>query len=284
MLSYRHGFHAGNFADVFKHLTLVMAVRALARKDKPFRYLDTHAGAGRYDLASALAKKNREYEGGIERLRDAEEMPDAVRLYMEAVRAVNVGRSLRFYPGSPRLVRHFLRARDRMALCELHGTEAEALQKEFAGDRQTVVHHLDGYQGLKAFLPPPERRGLVLIDPAYELKNERGRALEALFAAWKRWPTGVFVWWRPLQDGPTEDWLKRRLAKAGIPSILSAELRIRDATEEPRMNGVGMVVVNPPWRMDEELEQAGTWLWRRLSIDGQGDFRMEWTARPVDNA
>jgi 23S rRNA (adenine2030-N6)-methyltransferase len=284
MLSYRHGFHAGNFADVFKHLALVMLVRALARKDKPFCYLDTHAGAGRYDLASVMAKKNREFEGGIERLRDAEDLPAAARLYMEAVRAFNSGSSLRFYPGSPRLVRHFLRPRDRMILCELHGTETEALQKEFAGDRQAAVHPIDGYQGLKAFLPPLERRGLVLIDPAYELQNERARALEALISAWKRWPTGVFAWWRPLQDGPTEDWLHRQLKKCGIPSILATELRIRDETSSLSMNGVGMILVNPPWRLDEELEQVGPWLWKRLSLDEEGGFRMEWAARPLDKA
>jgi 23S rRNA (adenine2030-N6)-methyltransferase len=279
MLSYRHGYHAGNFADVFKHLVASLLVRALLRKDKPFYYLDTHAGAGRYDLASALAKKNREFEGGIERLRDCPaDAPEAVRRYMDAVRALNAPDSLRFYPGSPQLIRHFLRPTDRMALCELHTTEIEALSQEFRGDKQATVYHQDGYQALKAFLPPKERRGLVLLDPAYELKNERASMLEALLGAYKRWPTGIFAAWRPLQDLASEEWLYRQIKKSGIPAVLTAELRIFDEALPKRMNGSGMLIINPPWRLEEELAQIGPWLWQRLSPQGEGGYHQEWLA------
>ncbi len=278
MLSYRHAFHAGNFADVFKHLILVLLVRAQLRKDKPFCYLDTHAGAGRYDLSSMMAKKNREHIGGIARLWDIADAPEAVRIYLDAVRAMNESAELRMYPGSPRLVRHFLRPKDRMILCELHSKEVQYLKEEFAGDRRVAVHSMDGYQALKACLPPLERRGLVLIDPAFELKNERMRLLEAFAAAHKRWPTGVYALWYPIQDKPAVDWFHRQLIRTGIPKILAAELRIFDEDLPLRMNGTGMIVVNPPWHLDEELEKLGPWLWKVLSPENRGGFTLNWLA------
>jgi len=276
MLSYRHGFHAGNFADVFKHVILSLLVRAQKRKDKPFFYLDTHAGAGRYELGSTMAQKNREFAGGISRIWKLDAVPDAVRVYLDAVRAVNTTPELKVYPGSPRIARHFLRAQDRMALCELHSKEAEHAQDEFAGDRQVTVHKLDGYQGLKAFLPPLEKRGMVLIDPAFELKDERARLLEAIVQAHKRFATGVYAIWYPIQDRAAVDWLHRQLARTGIRNILAAELRIFDEDVPLRMNGTGMAVINPPWRLDEELKSVGPWLWQALSPEGQGGFKLDW--------
>ena len=276
MLSYRHGFHAGNFADVFKHIVLSLLVRAQLRKDKPFFYLDTHAGAGRYELGSTMAQKNREFAGGIARLWGLAEAPEAARAYLDAVRALNAAPELRVYPGSPRIARHFLRAQDRMVLCELHGKEAEHLQAEFAGDRQVATRAGDGYQGLKAFLPPLEKRGLVLIDPPFELKDERARLLEAVAQAHKRFATGVYAIWYPIQDRAAVDWLRRQLVRTGIRNILAAELRIFDEDAPLRLNGSGMVVINPPWRLDEELETLGPWLWQALSPEGQGGFKLDW--------
>jgi 23S rRNA (adenine2030-N6)-methyltransferase len=276
MLSYRHAFHAGNFADVFKHLVLTLLVKAQLRKEKPFCYLDTHAGAGRYDLASGMARKNREYVGGIGRLWDCRDAPEEVNAYLSTVRSLNAAQTLRFYPGSPRIVRHFLRPGDRMILCDLHTTDTALLRTEFAGDKQAGVHHLDGYQGLKAFLPPPERRGLVLCDPAFELKDERTRLLEALTAAWRRWPTGVYAVWYPILDRATVDWFHRQLKRSGIRKVLLAELRIFDEDVPLRLNGSGMIVVNPPWRFDEQLTRLGPWLWNVLSPEGVGGFRLEW--------
>ncbi len=278
MLSYRHAFHAGNFADVFKHLILSLLVQAQLRKDKPFCYLDTHAGAGRYDLSSAMAKKNREYAGGITRLWDIADAPEAVRVYLDAVRSLNESAELTAYPGSPRIVRHFLRPKDRMILCELHSREVQHLKEEFPRDRQVTVHPMDGYQALKALLPPSERRGLVLIDPAFELKDERSRLMEAFAAAYKRWPTGIYAIWYPVQDKPTVDWFHRQLVRTGIAKILAAELRIFDEDIPLRMNGTGMIVVNPPWHLDEQLETLGPWLWKVLSPENQGGFKLHWLA------
>ncbi len=276
MLSYRHGFHAGNFADVFKHIILSLLVRAQLRKDKPFFYLDTHAGAGCYELGSAMAQKNREFAGGIARLWKLAEVPDAVRVYLEAVQAVNATPELHSYPGSPRITRHFLRPKDRMILCELHSKEAEHLQSEFHGDRQVATHNIDGYQGLRAFLPPVEKRGLILIDPAFELKDERARLLEAIIQAHKRFATGVYAIWYPIQDRQAVDWFHRQLVRSGIRNILAAELRIFDEDLPLRLNGTGMAIINPPWRLDEELKTLGPWLWSVLSPEVQGGVRLDW--------
>ncbi|MGX2038657.1 23S rRNA (adenine(2030)-N(6))-methyltransferase RlmJ [Methylocaldum sp. MU1018] len=278
MLSYRHGFHAGNHADVLKHLVLTLLIRSLLRKEKPFFYLDTHAAAGRYDLGSAMARKNREYETGIGPLWKVEDAPEAVRNYLEAVRALNGGGKLRFYPGSPRIVRHFLRPGDRMALSELHPNEVKILGEEFAGDKQVKIHHLDGYQALKALLPPPERRGVVLIDPAFELKDERRRLLDAVKDAHRRWATGIFAVWYPIQDRAAADDFLRRFKKSGIRNILVAEFGILPGDEPLRLNGSGMIVINPPWRLDQHLNDLLPWLWDRLAIEKQGAWRVEWLA------
>lgn len=275
MLSYRHAFHAGIHADVFKHLVLTLLVRSLLNKDKPFFYLDTHAGPGRYKLNSAMAQKNREYETGIGRLWREDNPPDAVGEYLTVVRSTNPGRELHRYPGSPRIVRPFLRPLDRMALCELHPNEVKLLEAEFAGDRQVRVEHLDGYQALKAMLPPPERRGLVHIDPSFELKDERRRLLDAINEGYRRWATGIFAVWYPIQDRATADDFLRRFERLGIPKTLVAEFTV--LPDEPfRLNGSGMIVINPPWRLDEELNRVLPWLWEKLAIKGQGGWRVKW--------
>jgi 23S rRNA (adenine2030-N6)-methyltransferase len=277
MLSYRHAFHAGNHADVFKHLVLTLTVRSLLHKEKPFFFLDTHAGAGRYKLDAEMARKNREYETGIGRLWHAANPPSAVAEYLAAVRTTNPGRDLRWYPGSPRIVRPFLREQDRMVLCELHPAESKLLAAEFEGDRQVRVESLDGYQALKALLPPPERRGLVHIDPSFELKDERRRLLEAIRDGYRRWATGIFAIWYPIQDrAGAEDFL-RRFRKLAIPKVLLAEFSVLP-DEAFRLNGSGVIVVNPPWRLDEQLREALPWLWEKLSPEGQGGWKVEWQA------
>lgn len=282
MLSYRHGFHAGNFADVLKHVVLTQTVRSLLRKSAPFFFLDTHAGGGRYDLESAMAKQNREHRSGIERLWKLPSAPPELEDYLAAVRALNPGGRLRLYPGSPLIVRHFLRGGDRMALCELHGTEVQSLRSVFAGERRITVNQIDGYQGLKAFLPPPERRGLVLCDPPFELRNERERMVEAAAAAWKRWPTGMFAYWYPIQDRRTADWLHRKFRQTGIGRLLAMELSVLPETGEKGMSGSGMIVVNPPWRLDEQMKTLLPWLHAALSPQGEGGWRLEWLAGEPD--
>lgn len=283
MLSYRHAFHAGIHADVFKHLVLTLLVRSLLLKDKPFFYLDTHAGAGRYNLRSEMAQKNREYETGIGRLWQELKLPGALEEYLAAVRATNPGKDLRWYPGSPRIVRPFLRSRDRMVMCELHPSEVKLLSAEFAGDRQARVEHRDGYQALKALLPPPERRGLVHVDPSFELKDERRRLLDAIKEGYRRWATGIFAVWYPIQDRATADDFLNRFKRLGIPKTLLAEFAV--LPDEPfRLNGSGMIIINPPWRLAEQLNEVLPWLWGKLAAEGQGGWRVEWLARGEDRA
>ncbi len=253
-MNYRHAFHAGNFADVFKHAVLSLLLKSLARKDAPFCYLDTHAGAGRYDLSYAPAQKTGEYRDGIKRLWHGNAMPDLAD-YLAAVRALNDSDALRYYPGSPRLARFFLRPQDRAVLLELQPDECAQLKAEFAGDRQVLVREQDGYAGLKAFLPPKERRGLVLLDPPYESDDEYDRAVEGLRLAHARWDSGIYALWYPIKNRPPVERLHRRLVATGIRKILLAEFCPWPEDTAMRLNGCGMVVVNPPWKLDETLYQ-----------------------------
>lgn len=279
MLSYRHIFHAGNFADVFKHAIVSLLVQALKRKDKPFFYLDTHAGTGCYDLQASAAQKNREHLYGIAKLWQRNDTLALLRPYLDAVAALNSPGKLRYYPGSSRLVRQLVRDGDRMVLCELHPTDFDWLSKEFIGDARVGVHPVDGYQALKTFLPPPARRGLVLIDPAFELKDERDRLLKALLLAYQRWPTGIYAVWFPLLDRDDTDAFYRRMREGGIAKILLAELCVGAETSALGMFGTGMVVINPPWQLDTELEVLLPHLWEVLAEHGQGGWRLRWLSR-----
>jgi 23S rRNA (adenine2030-N6)-methyltransferase len=279
MLSYRHAFHAGNFADVHKHIVLSLLVEGLLHKDAPICYLDSHAATGRYDLNSAEAQKNGEYRQGILRLWQQDSVPDAVRPYLSAVQALNSPENTdlpRYYPGSPRIVRHFLRPQDRMILTELHPADFQRLQQEFAADRQVAVHHLDGYQGLKAFLPPQERRGLVLIDPAFERRDETAHMISALQTACKRWTQGVYALWFPITNRSALDGFYRKLKKTGIRKILSCELCIRPPLTARHLNGSLMVIINPPWQTDNSLRAIQPWLATILADNGQASHSVEW--------
>ncbi|MFO1418960.1 MAG: 23S rRNA (adenine(2030)-N(6))-methyltransferase RlmJ [Methylotetracoccus sp.] len=277
MLSYRHGYHAGNFADVFKHVVLMLLFDALHRKEKACVFIDTHAGAGDYDLQSAMALKNREFETGIARIQRHSEQPEIVRRFLSSVGYNDGSASPRRYPGSPLQAFSRLRAQDRMLLFELHPAELGCLRALFAGQRRVGVHPIDAYQGLKAFLPPPERRGLVLIDPAYERKDERARVTEGLLAAWTRWPTGMFAIWHPIVDRTTTDGWYRRLRRTEIGNMLSLELRIEARHHADRMNSTGMIIVNPPWRLDTQLAALMPWLSSALSDEGGASgWRIDW--------
>lgn len=282
MLSYRHAFHAGNFADVFKHALLCLTLDYLKEKDKPFCYLETHAGAGRYDLSSAPSQKNREYVGGIQRLWDSRDIPSSLVPYLNIVAAINGGSPpapLRHYPGSPQLARQMLREHDRMVLCELHSSEYPLLKQEFAGDKQVAVHHQDGYVGLKAHLPPKERRGLVLIDPAFELRDETVRATQGLALAHQRWSTGIFALWYPIAELPFRNRLLRLVEELRIPKVLVAELSLDEIAGTGPMVGTGMVLINPPWRLEGQLQQALPWLHGALSPKGGGRWDVFWLVR-----
>jgi 23S rRNA (adenine2030-N6)-methyltransferase len=251
-MNYRHIFHAGNFADVFKHVVLSLLLKSLHRKDAPFCYLDTHAGAGRYDLSSAAAQKTGEYRDGIKRLLNGQSLPELAD-YLATVSALNDGQTLRYYPGSPRVARFFLRPQDRAELLELQPDECAQLKAEFAGDRQVQVRLQDGYTGLKALLPPRERRGLVLIDPPYESDKEFQQLIEGLREACARWESGLYALWYPIKSRPPVERFHRALVASGIRRILLAELSPYPEDSNFRMNGCGMVMINPPWKLDETL-------------------------------
>lgn len=281
MLSYRHAFHAGNFADVHKHIVLSLLVQSLLHKDAPFCCLDSHAGSGRYDLHSAEVQKNAEYRQGILRLWQQDSVPEAVRPYLAAVQSVNPSghaAAPRYYPGSPRIVRHFLRPQDRMILTELHPADVQRLQQEFAADRQVAVHHRDGYQGFKAFLPPKERRGLVFIDPAFERRDETAHMITGLQTAYKRWAQGVFTLWFPITNRSALTGFYRMLEKTGIRKILSCELCVRPPVTARHLNGSVMVIINPPWQVDKTLRELQPWLAKVLAEDEEGGQRVEWLA------
>lgn len=265
-MNYRHGYHAGNFADVLKHTALWELLRLLTAKDKKLFVLDTHAGAGGYDLGGGLALRTGEAEAGIVRLAAAPRaaMPAAVTRYLAAVAAYDrkfgpAGGKPKRYPGSPRLVRAALRPGDRFVACELHPEEALALKREFAGDRAVEVRQADGYKALKALLPPVERRGLVVIDPPFEVTDEVERLLRALRQGVRRFATGCYAIWYPIKDEMAAAFV-RDLA-AFKPLVL--ELRL-DGIAPGKLAACGLAVINPPWRFEEAMREALPWIAEQL--------------------
>ncbi|MCC7547951.1 MAG: 23S rRNA (adenine(2030)-N(6))-methyltransferase RlmJ [Burkholderiales bacterium] len=276
MLAYRHLFHAGNFADVFKHALLTRLLIALGKKDKPFFYLDTHAGIGRYDLNHEWAQKLAEHRDGIARLWERTDIPGPLEPYMACVRAENAGGRLRWYPGSPRIARAFLRPGDRAELTELNRDDANALGKLFDGDRQVHVHLMDGYQALKAFLPPKERRGLVLIDSSFDRAREFARLTDALATAHRRWASGVYALWYPLMDGTAMHAFERGVVATGIRRILKLELSVLPEGWNESLRGCGLLLVNPPYGLEDEARKMLPWLWRTLSEERTGGTEVRW--------
>jgi 23S rRNA (adenine2030-N6)-methyltransferase len=274
-MNYRHQFHAGNFADVFKHTILVRLFQALRQKEGGFAYIDTHAGAGRYDLHAAESRKTGEYRDGVERLwvggTDVE-----FEEYLRAVRAINLGPALRYYPGSPRIARFCMRAQDRMRVAEGAPQECERLRAEFARDDQVEVSCTDGYTALSAWLPPPERRGLVLIDPPYEQSEEWQRVPDALLSSSKRWMQGIYAVWYPLKAGAPVDQFKTKLISTGLRKMLSVELSLWPSDAPFRLNGCGMVILNPPWRLEIALERLLVSLVGRLKQGPKSRTQVAW--------
>lgn len=277
MLSYRHAFHAGNFADVLKHTVMTSLAQSLTRKDKPFFYLDTHAGVGSYDLASAAAEKTGEWQQGIGRLWSRPDVPAGVQSYLDVVRALNAGDELRRYPGSPRVVRHFFRPQDRMWLCELHPRDVETLRAEFAEDRQVKIAFEDGFQSVKAQLPPKERRGLVLFDPSYEIKTDFRTVVDVMQQGYRRFATGIYVIWYPVLQRRVVDKLWTDVARSGVEHALAVEQCVAPDGAEG-MTGSGMIVVNPPWQFYEQMSAVLPWLTACLAQIGSGTHRLEWLA------
>jgi 23S rRNA (adenine2030-N6)-methyltransferase len=279
-MNYRHAFHAGNFADVLKHVVLMMLVEHLKKKPAPFLYLDTHAGRGLYDLSESAAQRSGEYKGGIGRLLDkpAAKLPAEVASYVGLAReSAGKGHSaITAYPGSPLIVQHVRREKDRLVLIEAQPKEADALRSALGRQRLVSVIEGDGYASLKAHLPPHENRGLVLIDPPYESEKEFDDVIAALEIGYKRWPTGMYCIWYPLTDraGPLR--FHRNLEHSGIRRILDVTLRVLPEDAVVGLHGCGLVIVNPPWQLDERLKELLPALHALLSPDRQGAASVEW--------
>jgi len=280
-MNYRHAFHAGNFADVFKHVALLGLLDALRAKPSPFCYVDTHAARGVYDLRGDEAQRTGEYRDGIERLLHANDLPAALADYVARIRAFGVGVGddgmLVRYPGSPLLARDMLRDNDGAILCEVQPDEAAALRAALRGDARCAVHERDGYAALKALLPPMQKRGLVLIDPPFEAQGAEFDTIQhALAAAFARWPNAIYAVWYPIKRRETITPFHRWLAThAGNADVLVAELLLHADNSPLRLNGCGLAIINPPWQFDASL---ASWLpaLTALLAGNDGSSRIEW--------
>lgn len=280
-MNYRHAFHAGNFADVFKHTILIGLIEALKAKQTPFCFMDTHAGRGRYSLVSSEAMRTGEASDGIKQLLAASRVPTLMHVYVNLVRSLNAGHDeLVDYPGSPLLASLLMRESDRGILCELQPEECTALKALFRGDARFAVHERDGYGAMNALLPPKERRGLVLIDPPFEAQDAEFRIVEkALADAQRRWPTGMYAIWYPIKLRQQVQPFHRWLGKSGFAKIVVAELLLHPDNSALRLNGCGMVVINPPWKFERQLEELLPALKELLAQGRYGQHRIEWLAR-----
>ena len=269
-MNYRHGFHAGNFADVFKHAMLARILVYLTRKDAPLRYIDTHAGAGRYDLAGEAARRSPEWRDGIGRVVKARPPADVAALlrpYLDAVGPCDGEGRPASYPGSPALAQSLLRPQDRLALSEAHPEERAALIAALGHDRRLSIVATDGYVALNAYVPPKERRGLALIDPPYEAPDESRRIEAALARALAKWPSGVYLLWRPIKTAHEDAQFLNRLVALGAPNMLRLEIDVGPIAPGPHspapLRRTGLIVVNPPFALIEEARVLTPWLARR---------------------
>jgi 23S rRNA (adenine2030-N6)-methyltransferase len=268
MLSYLHGYHAGNHADVLEHTVLAALLARLVLKDKPLRYIDTHAGAGGYHLSAPAAQRNREHEGGVGKLWTAGDAPPAVARWLSLVRRFNGDGALHRYPGSPWFARELLRPSDDLFLFELHPAEHRALRNACSGDRRVRVLRDDGLAGCIGLVPPPARRALLLIDPSYELRDEHRSVVDALVKLHARFATAVVAIWYPVIERRWVERYERALRATGIATIATYELTVARERPGGGLVGSGMFVVNPPWQLDDELESALPYLATRLGVDG----------------
>ncbi|MEQ1637210.1 MAG: 23S rRNA (adenine(2030)-N(6))-methyltransferase RlmJ [Methylococcales bacterium] len=275
MLSYRHGFHAGNFADVLKHLILQRILAHLSKKEAPFCCIDTHAGAGGYDLNHDYALKNKEFEQGIAKLWHRYDLPQSMIEYVQLIKLFNNSAKLNRYPGSPLLIQKLMRNKDRLICYELHSTDVVFLSNAIRRDPRVSAIHADGLEaGLKR-LPPAERRGLVLIDPSYEVKADYLLVAESLKKMHQRFATGIFALWYPVVDRKRNNALEQAIKATGIKNIQLFELGIVADNVLPGMTASGLLVVNPPWTLKAEMQTALPWLAVTLGISGAGSYRIE---------
>jgi 23S rRNA (adenine2030-N6)-methyltransferase len=287
-MNYRHVFHAGNFADVVKHVLLSRILVYMMRKDAPLRFIDTHAGVGRYDLTGAPAQRSGEWRHGVARLKDAKPSAAIAGLlepYLKALGPLDTQGRTTSYPGSPAIAQALLRAQDRIALSELHPEDRAALVAQMGHDARLSIVEIDAYVALNAWLPPMERRGLVLIDPPYEELNEAKHVTEALARALAKWPKGIYALWRPIKDRRDDARFLNGIAAIGAPNILAMELdvgHIPPTTNSPNpLTRTGLLVVNPPHVLIDEARTLLPWLATLLAREGHGASSCSWLTPPV---
>ncbi|HUH59672.1 MAG TPA: 23S rRNA (adenine(2030)-N(6))-methyltransferase RlmJ [Candidimonas sp.] len=279
MFSYRHAFHAGNHADVLKHAIFVHVLDYFNQKDAPYWVIDTHAGAGIYDLRSEWALQNGEFIDGLDRILETKGMPTLIQRYLEEIQSFNPDGVANFYPGSPWLALRAMRERDRLRLFEMHPSEVDVLKQNLAGQgrqvvRQTAVYQSDGFEGVKAHLPPPTRRGMVIIDPSYEDKTDYRKTLQTINEGLKRFATGCFLVWYPLVQRRESQELSRALERLKTPWV-HATLSVRKPTGDGfGLHGSGMFVINPPWTLHAELARSLPWLREKLGLDDRAGFTL----------
>lgn len=277
-MNYRHAYHAGNHADVLKHAVLARALQRLAAKDKAFAVLDAHAGTGIYDLHSVESGKTEEWQSGIGLMRAPFEadVEQVLAPYRQVCAALNHGGEIRYYPGSTEIALRLLRAQDRLIANELHSEEVENLRQNYFGQKQVTITESDALNAVKANLPFKERRGLVLIDPPYEVKDESGRLRRMLVEAVKRFETGVVLIWYPVTSQEFVDGLLDGLAGTAISNLLCAELRVKNAHAEAGLSGSGLIIRNPPFGLEEDIRILLTALALRLGVEMLGRSQVSW--------
>ncbi len=278
-MNYRHAYHAGNFADILKHLVLTLSIERLKVKEKPFQFIDTHSGIGGYNLMGDEGTRSPEWRDGIDRLWTAEPPEDVAAIltpYLDVVRRMNPDGDLRSYPGSPLLASMLMREQDSLRLTELHPQDAETLRDNFRRDKRVKVEMRDGYEAMRAYLPPPERRGLVLVDPPFEHRDELAHMAKAAMKGIGRWPTGTFIFWRPLKDMENTEKFDDGLAEWLLDDkdftadqLLMVDMWVREIVEPGPLCGAGVVIVNPPYGLMESLMTALPWLTEELA-QGEG--------------
>jgi 23S rRNA (adenine2030-N6)-methyltransferase len=277
MLSYRHAFHAGNHADVLKHYVFSLVLDYFNQKPKPYWVIDTHAGAGMYALASEYAQKNAEFETGVLRLFEAKKLLESLENFVKTIKSFNENNKLEFYPGSPKVAESFLRSEDKLRLFELHPSDYKILLENFSGrGRQTKIDMQDGFAGIKACLPPPTKRAVVLIDPPYELKDDYTRVVDCIKDSLSRFATGTYMVWYPLLQRSEPSEMLEKLKSLSIDNWLNVSLNVHAPSDEGfGMHGSGLFIINPPWTLPKILEESMPVLTQLLALDEIADYQID---------
>ncbi len=274
MLSYRHAFHAGNFADVLKHAVLTNVLEYMTRKDKGYTYIDSHSGAGMYQLTEEYAQKTGEYKQGIAKLINNDDIPEALEEYIALIQSFNQAEELKLYPGSPAVAKEFSRRQDSAHLFELHSTDINYLTEFCQRWSKSHVKQSDGYQGILSLLPPPSRRGVVLIDPPYELKEDYAKAVKTIISAYKKFATGTYILWYPVVKRELIDKMREQFIASDVKNVLQVEFCMQKDTDAYGMTGTGLFIVNPPWQLTQQLEAIMPYLKDKLG-DSQSSYSLE---------